>query len=101
MIVFESKKINTTFNSIPPENISAFDKNSAYISGAQRIYDNKIYEALVDIPKTVNHIWNDTDSANKCGYDLYTNARIPDPTNVYIIDGVTFSNVIVNGNKIE
>ena len=46
MIVFESKKINTTFNSIPLENISTFDKNSAYISGAQRIYDNKIYEAL-------------------------------------------------------
>ena len=84
MIVFESKKINTTFNSIPLENISTFDKNSAYISGAQRIYDNKIYEALVDIPKTVNHIWNDTDSANKFGFDLYTNARIPDPTNVYI-----------------
>ena len=96
MIVFESKKINTTFNSIPLENISTFDKNSAYISGAQRIYDNKIYEALVDIPKTVNHIWNDTDSANKFGFDLYTNARIPDPTNVYIQNGVTLVYIMSN-----
>ena len=96
MIVFESKKINTTFNSIPLENISAFDKNSAYVLGAQRIYDNKIYEALVDIPKTVNHIWNDTDSSNKFGFDLYTNARIPDPTNVYIQDGVTLVYVLSN-----
>ena len=96
MIVFESKKINTTFNSIPLENISAFDKNSAYISGAQRIYDNKIYEALADIPKTVNHIWNDTDSADKFGFDLYTNARIPDPTKVYIQNGVTLVYVMSN-----
>ena len=96
MIVFESKKINTTFNSIPLENISTFDKNSAYVVGAQRIYDKKIYEALVDIPKTVNHVWNDTDSANKFGFDLYTNARIPDPTNVYIQNGVTLVYVMSN-----
>ena len=96
MIVFESKPITTTFNSIPLENISTIDKNSAYISGAQRIYDNKIYEALGDIPKTVNHIWNDTDSLNKFGFDLYTNARIPDPTNVYIQNGVTLVYVMSN-----
>lgn len=96
MIIFESKPITTTFNSIPLENISAFDKNSAYIKGARRIYDNKIYEALTDIPKTVNHIWNDTDSINKYGFDLYTNAKIPDPTNVYITDGVTLVYVMSN-----
>lgn len=96
MIIFESKPIITTFNSIPLENISAFDKNSAYIKGTQRIYDNKIYEALTDIPKTVNHIWNDTDSSNKYGFDLYTNAKIPDPTNVYITDGVTLVYVMSN-----
>lgn len=96
MIVFESKPITTTFNSIPLENISAFDKNSAYVVGAQRIYDKKIYEALGDIPKTVNHVWNDTDSANKFGFDLYTNARIPDPTNVYIQNGVTLVYVMSN-----
>lgn len=96
MIVFESIPITTTFNSIPLENISAFDKNSDYIKGARRIYDNKIYEALTDIPKTVNHIWNDTDSSNKYGFDLYTNAKIPDPTNIYIIDGVTLVYVMSN-----
>ncbi len=96
MIVFESKPITTTFNSIPLENISAFDKNSAYIEGAERIYDNKIYRALIDIPQTVNHIWNDTDSSNKFGFDLYTNAKIPDPTNVYITNGVTLVYVMSN-----
>ena len=83
MIVFESKKINTTFNSIPLENISAFDKNSAYIKGTQRIYDNKIYEALTDITPTVQFVWNSTDVSNKFGYDLYNNIKIPDPTAVY------------------
>lgn len=96
MIVFESKPITTTFNSIPLENISAFDKNSAYIKGAQRIYNNNVYEALTDIPTTVNHIWNDTDTSNKYGFDLYTNAKIPDPTNVYIQDGVTLVYVMSN-----
>lgn len=96
MIVFESKPISATYNSIPLENISAFDKNSGYIKGARRIYDNKIYEALTDITKTVNHIWNDTDSSNKYGFDLYTNAKIPDPTNVYIQDGVTLVYVMSN-----
>lgn len=96
MIIFESKPITTTYNSIPLENISALDKNSDYIKGARRIYDNKIYEALTDIPKTVNHIWNDTDSSNKYGFDLYTNAKIPDPTNVYIVANATLVYVMSN-----
>jgi hypothetical protein len=96
LIIFESKPITPSFNSIPLENISAFDKNSAYVKGAQRLYKNKIYEALTDIPQTVNHIWNDTDSSNKFGFDLYTNAKIPDPTNVYVVNGVTLVYVMSN-----
>jgi len=83
LIVFESKKINTTFNSIPLENISAFNKNSAYIKGQLVIYSNNVYEALTDITPTVQFIWNSTDVSNKFGYDLYNDIKIPDPTNVY------------------
>lgn len=83
MIVFESKKINTTFNSIPLENISAFSKNSAYIKSQLVIYSNNVYEALTDITPTVQFVWNSTDTSNKFGYDLYNDIKIPDPTNVY------------------
>lgn len=83
MIVFESKPITTTFNSIPLENISAFDKNSAYIKGQLVIYSNNAYEALTDITPTVQFIWNSTDVSNKFGYDLYNDIKIPDPTKVY------------------
>lgn len=83
MIVFESKKINTTFNSIPLENISAFGKNSAYIKSQLVIYSNNVYEALTDITPTVQFVWNSTDTSNKFGYDLYNDMKIPDPTNVY------------------
>lgn len=83
MIVFESKPITTTFNSIPLENISAFDKNSAYIKGQLVIYSNNIYEALTDITPTVQFVWNSTDVSNKFGFDLYNDIKIPDPTNVY------------------
>ena len=83
MIVFESKPITTTFNSIPLENISAFDKNSAYIKGQLVIYSNNVYEALTDITPTVQFVWNSTDVSNKFGFDLYNNIKIPDPTNVY------------------
>lgn len=83
MIVFESKKINTTFNSNPLENISAFNKNSAYIKGQLVIYSNNVYEALTDITPTVQFVWNSTDVSNKFGYDLYNDIKIPDPTNVY------------------
>lgn len=83
MIVFESKPIVTTFNSIPLENISAFNKNSAYIKGQLVIYSNNVYEALTDIPPTVQFVWNSTDVSNKFGYDLYNDIKIPDPTNVY------------------
>lgn len=96
MIVFESKPIVTTFNSIPIENISAFDKNSAYVQGAQRIYNNNVYEALTDIPKTVNHVWHNLDTSNTYGYDLYTDAKIPDPTNVYVENGITLVYVMSN-----
>jgi len=83
LIVFESKPITTTFNSIPLENISAFDKNSAYIKGQLVIYSNNVYEALTDITPTVQFVWNSTDVSNKFGYDLYNDIKIPDPTNVY------------------
>ncbi len=83
MIVFESKPITTTFNSIPLENISAFDKNSAYIKGQLVIYSNNVYEALTDITPTVQFVWNSTDVSNKFGFDLYNDIKIPDPTNVY------------------
>jgi len=83
LIVFESKPITTTFNSIPLENISAFDKNSAYIKGQLCIYLNNIYSALVDTTPTVQFVWNSTDTSNKFGYDLYNDIKIPDPTNVY------------------
>jgi len=83
LIVFESKPISTTFNSIPLENISAFNKNSAYIQGQLCIYLNNIYSALVDIAPTVQFVWNSTDVTNKFGYDLYNDIKIPDPTNVY------------------
>lgn len=96
MIVFESKPITTTFNSIPLENISLFDKNSAYVKDSTRIYNNNIYKALTDIIQTVNHIWNDTDPTDIFGFDLYTNERIPDPTNVYIENGVTVVYVLSN-----
>lgn len=96
MIVFESKPITTTFNSIPLENISAFDKNSDYVQGSQRIYNNNVYEALTDISKTVNHIWHNLDSSNIYGYDLYTDAKIPDPTNVYVENGITLVYVMSN-----
>lgn len=96
MIVFESKKINTTFNSIPLEPLSAFDKNSSYAEGSQRIYNNNVYEAATDIPKTVNHLWNDTDPSNKYAYDLYADAIISDPTNIPVINGVTLVYVVSN-----
>lgn len=83
MIVFESKPITTTYNSIPLENISAFNKNSAYIKGQFCIYLNKIYKALTDITPTVQFVWNSTDISNKFGYDLFNNILIPDPTHVY------------------
>lgn len=89
MIAFVEKPILTTYNSVPLEDISIFDKNSAYIKGSQRIYNENIYEALTDIPKTVNHIWNDLDSLDIYGYDLYTDSRIPNPTSVSITNGVT------------
>ena len=66
MIVFESKPITTTFNSIPLENISAFDKNSAYIKGQLVIYSNNVYEALTDITPTVQFVWNSTDVSKLC-----------------------------------
>lgn len=83
MIVFESKPITTTYNSIPLENISSFNKNSSYIQGQLCIYLNNIYSALVDITPTVQFVWNSTDVNNKFGYDLYNDIKIPDPTNVY------------------
>lgn len=83
MIVFESKPITTTFNSISLENISAFNKNSAYIEGQLVIYLNNIYSAIDDITPTVQFVWNSTDTSNKFGFDLYNDIKIPDPTSVY------------------
>ena len=83
MIVFESKPITTTFNSIPLENISAFNKNSAYIAGQLVIYQENIYKAITDITTTVQFVWNSTDVNNKFGYDLYNDIKMPNPTHTY------------------
>lgn len=96
MIGFTPKPINLDYSSIPLEKISEFDKNSGYVQGATRRYGNNIYIALGDINPTVHHIWNDTDPLNIYGYDLYTDAKIPDPTNVYIVNGVTVVYVLSN-----
>ena len=96
MIGFTSRPINFTYSSIPLEPISDFNKNEGYVLGSIRKYNNNIYVALDDIPKTVNHIWNDTDPLNIYGYDLYLDAKIPDPTNVYVENGVTLVYVLSN-----
>jgi len=96
MIGFTPKPINLTYSSIPLEPISQFNKNSGYIQGTTRVYNNNIYIALGDIAPTVHHVWNDTDPLNVFGYDLYTDAKIPDPTSVSIVSGVTVVYVLSN-----
>ena len=88
MIAFTPLELDTTYNSIPLEEYSQFDKNSGYVEDSLRIYQDKIYKAITDIKKTVNHVWHDED-VNKYGFDLYTNLQIPDPTSVNIVNGET------------
>lgn len=89
MIAFTPKTITPTFSNIPLENISNFDKNSGYISGSIRKYQNYKYIALDDIAPTVNHVWYDLEPLNIYGYDLYTDSIIPDATSVSVTNNVT------------
>lgn len=96
MIAFTPNDLITTFNSIPLESISNFNKNEGYPKGAIRIYQDKKYEALTDIPKTVNLIYSYEDSNNIYAYNLYTEQNEEDLTSIDIVNNETLIYTISN-----
>ena len=89
MIGFIPENIIVEHNSIPLEDISQFNRLDSYVKGSYRIYNDIIYKALQNIKAMTRYTWYNEDSNNNYGYDNLNQKIVPDPTNVYIENGVT------------